>query len=175
MFVQYRAAVKGRSSKGRGQTSVSVTAAVSSSLRQNGNENIHLPKLNINEVEVIEVYWPYKLISSKHESDQVGCWSYLLVSPVASCLTLCPRLCDPGQPAGSLQGFRRQLQGGARDGREVQPSQRSVPEDIRGTFVLHMLLACNHYIHYIIESLIITQWGQNLPIQTLYNVSLFQA
>ena len=37
-----------------------------------------------------------------------------------------------GQPAGGVQGLRGQLQSGPGDGREVQPGQQPVPEDIRG-------------------------------------------
>lgn len=35
-----------------------------------------------------------------------------------------------GQPVGGVQGLCGQLQGGARDGREMQPGPRPVPEDI---------------------------------------------
>lgn len=41
-------------------------------------------------------------------------------------------LSSPGQPAGSVQSLRGQLQGGAGDGGEVQPGQQPVPEDLRG-------------------------------------------
>lgn len=35
-----------------------------------------------------------------------------------------------GQSAWSVQGLRGQLQGGPGDGREMQPCQQPVPEDI---------------------------------------------
>lgn len=41
-----------------------------------------------------------------------------------------------GQPAGSVQGLCGQLQGGTRDGREMQPGQRPVPSDLGGKFIL---------------------------------------
>lgn len=37
-----------------------------------------------------------------------------------------------GQSAGSVQGFRGQLQGGPGDSGEMQPRQQPIPEDIWG-------------------------------------------
>lgn len=50
-----------------------------------------------------------------------------------------------GQPAGSVQGLCGQLQNSSGDGREMQPSQHPVPEDIWGELVLNDKMTLEDY------------------------------